>query len=316
MEKLEQNYSGLVRAVKTRPVRDDEIKAIVVPGDFWFFERYLSDTISSLDEIDVSAEKRIAEASGYMAALYRRIKRTRKWKKALALRTLSYFRDPKNIPMLLEVIDKEMRLGVILAAGIGLALCGDIDSLQKTMEKASLVSQSNEDILLVLLAAYGKEAVPIACQALKEKALTEKETYVAVDFLGLYRHKPAVSELIGMLSSAYEPELLVRIIESLELIGDGQACSAIIPFLQHEDFRVRIAAARAIGVLGGMRYVDDLQKLLKDDNWWVARLAAEALARIGKEGVAHLEMIAQTGEQKCAKMAKFMLAEVKFNRLK
>jgi hypothetical protein len=316
MEKLDLVYAGLVQALREARAGDEEIRAAVRPQDFPYFEMFLSRTISSLDEMDVSVERKIAEVSGFARTLIARVKRSHGWKKALALRTLSYFRDLTYVPMLREIVEKETCREVVLAAGFGLALCGSMDSMRQVIEKVSLVSRTNEDILLVLLGTYGAMATPHACSALQRGILSERQTHVAVDFLGLCRYSPALSELTRILSEAKDVELILHAIEALQLLGDPEAGSVVAPFFKHENFRVRIRAALAVGVLSPDRYADDLQALMEDDNWWVSRSAAEALARRGEAGIRRLIGIAEAGDRgRPAQTAKFVLAEVKYNRL-
>ena len=112
MIKCETVYENLVKSVRFDLVTTDEIKNAVPPKDYPYFQSYLSETISTIKDIDVSAEKKIAEVSGFIDYLKRRIKNSKKWEKALAVRVLSYFRDRDNIPLFKKLLSGQEPLGL------------------------------------------------------------------------------------------------------------------------------------------------------------------------------------------------------------
>jgi hypothetical protein len=81
MTKCELLYENLVKSVRLGVATTDEIKNSVPPKDYLYFQNYLSETISTIKNIDVSAEKKIAEVSGFTDYLKRRILHSKKWEK-------------------------------------------------------------------------------------------------------------------------------------------------------------------------------------------------------------------------------------------
>ena len=73
MMALEAVYANLVKSVRFGYTTNDEIKKTVHPQDYPYFQRYLQETISTTEDIDVSAEKKIAEVSGFTDYLKKRI---------------------------------------------------------------------------------------------------------------------------------------------------------------------------------------------------------------------------------------------------
>jgi hypothetical protein len=118
----------------------------------------------------------------------RRAARSKGWKKALSLRTLSYLRDPANIPIFRDVLKTASFYPCIFAAGLGLALCGDTESLRDVIKKIYREHSPKGDALLMVLSAYGKKAVSKIHHFLMEESLSVTETCVLVDLLGLFRY--------------------------------------------------------------------------------------------------------------------------------
>ncbi len=117
MTELEAIYENLVKSVRFGHVTNDEIKKIVLRQDYSYFQRYLQETISTTEDIDVSAEKEIAEISGFTDYLKKRIERSKKWDKSLAIRVLSYFRDRKNIPLFQKILKEETFPQIVYSHG-------------------------------------------------------------------------------------------------------------------------------------------------------------------------------------------------------
>jgi HEAT repeat protein len=69
--------------------------------------------------------------------------------------------------------------------------------------------------------------------------------------------------------------------EALGQIGDPQATPALIQALRDEDFWVRRAAAEALGQIGDPQATPALAQALRDEMWLVRLAAAEALGQIG-----------------------------------
>jgi HEAT repeat protein len=85
---------------------------------------------------------------------------------------------------------------------------------------------------------------------------------------------PAIRAIVG---SAHDPETLaacLRLLESAEDLKVVRDC------LAHEDWRVRVQAASALGRIGVAEDERRLTPLLSDKEWWVRYRAAQALSRL------------------------------------
>ncbi|MDW8071139.1 MAG: HEAT repeat domain-containing protein, partial [Anaerolineae bacterium] len=69
--------------------------------------------------------------------------------------------------------------------------------------------------------------------------------------------------------------------KALGKLGDAQAVPALLAALQDEDWRVRVAAAEALGKLGDAQAVPALIAALRDEDADMRRAAVEALGKLG-----------------------------------
>ncbi len=95
---------------------------------------------------------------------------------------------------------------------------------------------------------------------------------------GQNRHL-AVEPLIAALKDA-EWRVRKAAAEALGAIGDARAVEPLIAALKDEEWDVRAAAAKALGAIGDARAVEPLIAALKDAEWRVRLAAAEALGKI------------------------------------
>jgi HEAT repeat protein len=316
MRELEPVYGRFVTFVRSGWADSNKIRNILPRKDFPHFERYLRNKISSTNELDVSAERTVADVSGFSQYMRRQAARSKGWKKALSLRTLSYLRDPANIPIFRNVLKTTSFYPCIFAAALGLALCGDTESLQDVIKKIYREQSPKGDALLTVLATYGKKAVSKIHQLLMEGSLSVTETCVLIDLLGFFRYQPASSTLVQMLSNTKNTEVLIHVIETLALIGDKETADILLPFLRHQDFRVRLKAVHAIQRLGNRRYMTEIEALLWDNDWWVRRNAAEAISRMGEMGMRRIRKISQSEEEEPRSAAKLILVELKYRKIR
>ncbi|HET7728432.1 MAG TPA: HEAT repeat domain-containing protein [Usitatibacter sp.] len=81
----------------------------------------------------------------------------------------------------------------------------------------------------------------------------------------------------GWLTSSQDREVVMA---ALDYVDDESDLPWVRGTAAHEDWRVRSAAARALGRAGGRRELDTLLELLRDPAWWVRYHAAQALTRL------------------------------------
>jgi hypothetical protein len=195
MMELEAVYENLVKSVHFGHATNDEIKKTVHCQDYPYFQRYLQETISTTEDIDVSAEKKIAEVSGFADYLKKRIERSKKWDKTLAVRVLSYFRDRKNIPLFQKILKKETFPQTVYAVGMGLALCRDTDSFEAVGWRIWEVSEHNQEVLLSILNIYGEAIAPGVHDILREGRLADEGKPVITNFLSEFQYGDIPNEI-------------------------------------------------------------------------------------------------------------------------
>jgi HEAT repeat protein len=315
MVERETVYENLVKSVRFDLVTTDEIKKAVPPKDYPCFQNYLSETISTIKDIDVSAERKIAEVSGFIDYLKRRIKKSKKWEKALAVRVLSYFRDSENIPLFKKLHEEETFLQTVFAASLGMALCKDNISFRTLAYRLWILSGRHQEAILTILNIQGKAMAPGVHDILREEQLRDEGKVVSTKFLGDNRYQEAAPTIVRMLHVETSPEVLASCLNALRYIGDESVLNEVVPFLEHEDFNLRIEALHAVAQTESSPSLRHIEKCLSDENWWVRREAALAMAGMGKSGISRLKAIAEEENEAPRFAARGMLSEMQFNRV-
>ncbi|MDQ3026376.1 MAG: HEAT repeat domain-containing protein [Pseudomonadota bacterium] len=99
-----------------------------------------------------------------------------------------------------------------------------------------------------------------------------------------YRERIATI-VLGWLGSSTDPEV---IIVALDYVDHRSDLSWAHGAAEHSEWRVRLAAARALGRVGGREELARLLALLRDPVWWVRYHSAQALTRL--EGLEPFEL--------------------------
>jgi HEAT repeat protein len=96
--------------------------------------------------------------------------------------------------------------------------------------------------------------------------------------LARFGQRERISTLVrGWLGSNTDPEVLVA---GLDYIDDRSDLPWAHGAIANEEWRVRMAAARALGRVGGRDELAPLLEVLRDPVWWVRYHAAQALTRL------------------------------------
>jgi HEAT repeat protein len=112
--------------------------------------------------------------------------------------------------------------------------------------------------------------------------------------------------LAGALRSSAVPVVIagLRSVITPDTIGDVRA------LLGHEDWQVRVQAARALGRIGERADAERLTAMLADPQWWVRYRAAQALRELPALSRADLEAVrASVTDRFAADMLEQVLAE-------
>ena len=93
--------------------------------------------------------------------------------------------------------------------------------------------------------------------------------------LARFGHRSRIAPIVrGWLSASDDPEVIGA---ALDFVEDGSDLPWARGAARHESWRVRMAAARAMGRVGGRTELAPLLALLRDPVWWVRYHAAQAL---------------------------------------
>ncbi len=99
-----------------------------------------------------------------------------------------------------------------------------------------------------------------------------------------YRERIATI-VLGWLGSSADPEVLTIALDYVDQRSDLPSAHGAAG---HAEWRVRLAAARALGRVGGREELPRLLELLRDPVWWVRYHSAQALTRL--EGLEPFEL--------------------------
>jgi hypothetical protein len=98
-------------------------------------------------------------------------------------------------------------------------------------------------------------------------------------------------------------------VAALRLVSDPGLLPRVRKLCHHEEWRIRVNAAKCLGRIGAREDVELLKVLLSDRQWWVRHRAAEALAALPFLERGYLEALADaTPDPFAAKMLRQVLA--------
>lgn len=119
---------------------------------------------------------------------------------------------------------------------------------------------------------------------------------------------PFAMQRIALLAKNH-PSVDVRAtaIRSIGLVADKSYESSVIDALSDSAWQVKGQAAIAVGRLRITDAIPHLSEMVRDTNWWVQLRSAQALARLGDNGLRVLEEL--RGDAAQAALAEFALAE-------
>ena len=113
-------------------------------------------------------------------------------------------------------------------------------------------------------------------------------------------HLPRTLRLLEALHLSPPPAALIALLKrdnaeivaaALRTIHDAEMLPQVRPLLRHDDWRVRLQAAKVVGRLGEEADVNRLVPLLADAEWWVRYRTAQALVGMHSFGRAEAEML-------------------------
>ncbi len=94
-----------------------------------------------------------------------------------------------------------------------------------------------------------------------------------------------------VLATSADSETIVAALKVLAVVGTSSDAFLAAKFATHEDWRVRVQAANALGKLGDALQLAVVVSLLSDTHWWVRFRAAQAVAALHTGGDDQLRFI-------------------------
>lgn len=222
----------------------------------------------------------LAIGCGISGMLGRLMRRGSLDEELLAIRTIGHMREFSFRGQLRQLLEDASPVRSLAAAGallridpgFTLPLLMDLGSLRQDWPVPRLVSmleQCNpESVTAALLealrrAAHADDGAVRLPRLLKftKAAYAEQVTPVARSFLG----------------SVKEPRVVAEV---LNLLGAAEDLAVVLAYAYHPVWFVRVAAAKALGRLGGEAERECLIDLMRDPSWWVRYRAAKAYAQL------------------------------------
>lgn len=215
----------------------------------------------------------------------------------LAAQTLANFGDRSALPLLQELAHAADPVLSLAAAQAALQIDEDFAAafVSLTIERrdwSPLRLQAVVEERRSVLAGPIVEAIPGTEPAAVCSLLA---------YLPLFGRARALPVLRGVLETATDAEVLARALAAIAIAGESEDAMYAAAFRAHEDSRVRVQAANALGHTGDVSHVPLLAKMLDDSNWWVRYRAAQAIARIEGGGTAALLALLEAKQDRYAR---------------
>ena len=224
------------------------------------------------------------------------------WARAEACAVLGAFDDPiVKFALYQAVIDPVVDVRV--EAARSLVRLGAVKSVARLVKNLTPEEGLPSLPVMVLFRSLGRSVVPELIALLEDEAKPAAKI-LAIDALG---HAGDAS-LLNLYNDSMQT-VRVAVMQSLALLGDPRALPAVLLAMTDTDWEVRVQAAICAGQISCHEMIPLLEKLLEDDQWWVRYRAAEALYKIGGEGVAVLRSAMAAGDEDARAMAEGLLLE-------
>ena len=155
------------------------------------------------------------------------------------------------------------------------------DRLSEMALDASLTNAARADALSrLVMGKPGVGVLPVVERALADRS--PRVRAVAVDAVGRAHHHPAIATLLSLATKAADPDEQRALCDAFWRLRDPAAERVLLDLFERGGLSVRLAAARALGRVGGVSAVEPLRNA-------AAGLLAGELGRIAAEAVAAIQ---------------------------
>jgi hypothetical protein len=164
-----------------------------------------------------------------------------------------------------------------------------IDAERTAQQLTPLVLARNDwpvaQVAAILQSAQGAFMYPLIEATLETKSTHLIRTLRLIEAQHLALPQAAV---LRLLENAHNTDTLIG---ALRVVDDVGLLPHVRQYLRHEDWRVRVQAAKVIGRIGEHSDVNRLIPLLADVEWWVRYRTAQALAGMPFFSAAELDLL-------------------------
>lgn len=153
------------------------------------------------------------------------------------------------------------------------------------------------------LQKIGPEIIPQMEAMLRSENLSRAALKACLQIIGQLNITESPT-IIRELAQHQEIEIRINAIRALSRVDTAeQSVGLCINALSDNAWAVRAIAAQSLGLLGDRRAIPSLEDSMKDGQYWVRHHAAEALARLGRDGIRALERQAHSEDRFVSDMA-------------
>jgi HEAT repeat protein len=224
-----------------------------------------------------------------VAAERRALRDDSPWRRDLAARRLGLVRTRWTRRALRRALVRGPEM-VTQSAALALARQRDAATLRWLLAHPQAIARRTPRARLALLRAFGPGAHGFLLDALERGASDARLERALIEVLGLGGCSAAAAAIALRLGHV-ETDVRVAAARALGILRDTPHVGELCDALRDPEWPVRAQAARSLGRLRAPQAVRDLGARLEDRAWWVRHHAAYALAALGRPGRDELERI-------------------------
>jgi len=203
---------------------------------------------------------------------------------------LGYLGDEEAVPGLLEALQDES-LAVRLEAARSLAWLGRKETVEPIVRALDVPGEMPQRRVAEVLVEFGPVIRDPLLALLQDPSLPESVLNILVRVSGLRKITEAAPRLVELLQHS-SVDVRLNSVRALVALGDHEAIPALVRLAADPAWEVRNGVMHALGDLRAADQVPLLAERLADRAWWVRLSAANALYKIGGEGLAALQAAA------------------------
>ena len=279
------------------------------PGDFLAFGQFIHPYL--LDILGQEREQliRLLQGLGFDAFLLDKLARGQEWERVFAVNFLGLMGNPAHVPTLRGLLHDSSRLVRHQAASVLMGF-KDIASVRSVLSRFCGPDWAGEDQVLLLLMNHGQETLGELGAMLRAGDLSVREIRVVLKMFQQFNCTEMTWDMVSLYGQLTDRETRLVALSALESFEDPFLAGFFETQLADADAAVRAIAARALGKVGDETVVAVLSQHLAEDEFWVVKHTAWALAQLGEAGMKALRNAQTTHTED---VAQALIREAVFN---